>query len=590
MKTIEKDRRRKTFDQKMIILISSALMISSIIIMLIAVSSSLFATVNQSRKLAEEKVRTMIAGTEGDFERYEGIFWTVLLNQDIQNFLRDNDRYTNPDATKHVLDNVRSMWDNMNFVAVIDDDNLQSSVSGKIPYLKNRTLYEKVQEELKKGMRISKKATGKRVMTYNSAFTKEGEYSLTLYQPIYSTSILNKKIGTVCISIDDINLANLMEEKTDDYSGESYFLYGDGTVVASNNKKVIGTGMNMSRMREREGYYWSNGYLNIYKWMDQSNYLYLTKINLYRLCEDNFKGIALMIIVVLFLMVIFQMAAGKSIRKAYQPWLYMAETMDQISKGALDTRLELEEPDLDMERIVNGFNVMMDRILQLMEQMTAEQRQMDQIKLDALQSQIQPHFLYNTLDCIRWQAVMEGNKELAKMIKSLAAYYRICLSKGREIISLGKELEHIRNYMYIQHMRYGEVFTYEILEQEWVEQVEIPKLTLQPLVENSIYHGIKIKEGKTGLVQITVERKENYAIIKVKDNGEGMSDEKIKEMNQSIQHYEETMGYGVRNVNRRIELMFGKEYGLYYESNEEGGVTVTVKIPYENQNTMKPIV
>jgi two-component system sensor histidine kinase YesM len=196
-----------------------------------------------------------------------------------------------------------------------------------------------------------------------------------------------------------------------------------------------------------------------------------------------------------------------------------------------------------------------------------------------LQSQIQPHFLYNTLDCIHWQAKAEGNEEISVLVKALAQYYRLCLSKGKDVIRIEQEMEHVKNYLIIQNIRYDNIIECEINIDDNCRASLIPKITLQPLVENSIYHGIKVKEGKKGVIKITCQKKGDEVIITVEDNGTGMTEEQINEMNQSISQYDKDFGYGIQNVNKRIEILFGREYGLHYEKNNLGGVTVVIHLP-----------
>ena len=170
------------------------------------------------------------------------------------------------------------------------------------------------------------------------------------------------------------------------------------------------------------------------------------------------------------------------------------------------------------------------------------------------------------------------------MVKAMAQYYRVCLSRGKEVIELSEELKHIRSYLIIQNMRYDNIIELEDRIPEEFYQVKIPKMTLQPLIENAIYHGIRVKEGEKGTVILSVRRTEKDVYILVEDSGTGMSQEEIEEMNRSISEYDETFGYGVRNVNRRIELMFGASYGLTFFKNAHGGVTVEIHLPQDAES------
>lgn len=255
--------------------------------------------------------------------------------------------------------------------------------------------------------------------------------------------------------------------------------------------------------------------------------------------------------------------------------------MNDVSLGDLGTRIQVEDMDSDGRKLADGFNIMMDEIDVLMEQVKEEQCQFDKMRFVALQAQIQPHFLYNTLECIHWQALAGGNEEISTMVKALAQYYRICLSEGKEIITLEAELEHIRNYLIIQNMRYGNIITLRENIPEKYASVMIPKLTLQPLVENSIYHGIRVKEGVKGIVEIAIREKEDVICLTVSDNGVGMEKERLAYINQNISNTDRDIGYGITNINKRIELMYGERYGLKFLQNEGGGICVEIWLPKE---------
>ena len=176
------------------------------------------------------------------------------------------------------------------------------------------------------------------------------------------------------------------------------------------------------------------------------------------------------------------------------------------------------------------------------------------------------------------------------MVKAMSQYYRICLSKGKEMIALRQELEHIRSYLVIQNMRYDNIVELEDYIPEELYEVRIPKMTLQPLIENAIYHGIQPKEDGKGKVILKIRKDNADVYLSVCDSGTGMSQKEIDEMNQSVRCYDESFGYGVQNVNRRIELMFGTEYGLRFFRNEHGGVTVEIHLPLEGKTEDKGVI
>lgn len=245
----------------------------------------------------------------------------------------------------------------------------------------------------------------------------------------------------------------------------------------------------------------------------------------------------------------------------------------------MDMQMESDDRD-EIGMLYRGFGSMMKRIRTLINEVYLSKITQKEAELKALQAQINPHFLYNTLDSIIWMAETNDSNIVA-MTEALAKLFRISLNKGNEEISLERELEHVKNYLIIQSMRYADKFTYEISAEPGVERCRTIKLILQPIVENCIYHGIKKKRG-TGKITIRAYRREQNLIIEVSDDGCGMPEEICRKILSDEIESENISGsgIGVKNVNERIQLRFGKKYGLSYSSEEGIGTTVTYVLPY----------
>lgn len=251
--------------------------------------------------------------------------------------------------------------------------------------------------------------------------------------------------------------------------------------------------------------------------------------------------------------------------------------MKKAEKGDFDNRVEIESSN-EIGKLSRTFNLMIGKIKDLMNQIVEEQEMKRISELKALQAQIQPHFLYNTLDSIIWMAETGKMDEVVEMTSALSKLLRSSISKGEELIPIAVELEHIHNYLTIQNIRYRNKFTYSIDVDPSIHECKILKIILQPLVENAIYHGIKHMAGVSH-IQITGRRYEGYIEIQVSDDGIGMNDEQLRYLISRINMTEGVKGVGIHNVNHRIKLYFGRSYGLTFESELEEGTTVTVRIP-----------
>ncbi len=266
-----------------------------------------------------------------------------------------------------------------------------------------------------------------------------------------------------------------------------------------------------------------------------------------------------------------------SVQKPIKELRHAAQT---IAKGDFSPVIDSSGYDVELYVLAQSFNHMTREIQHLLEQTKREQQDLRAYELKLYQAQINPHFLYNTLDTI--MALVESNmpKDAVKMIMYLSDFFRTTLSAGRDQVT-GRDVQrHITSYLEIQHIRYQDILSYSIDFDEEILSYPMLKLTLQPLIENALYHGIKLKRGK-GTITVTGRRKGDLLVFQVADDGIGMTEEQLQALRQSIEHPTDTKStsFGLYNVQQRIRLNYGPGYGLSFESTLGVGTIATVIIP-----------
>ncbi|MDQ0229867.1 sensor histidine kinase [Metabacillus malikii] len=284
--------------------------------------------------------------------------------------------------------------------------------------------------------------------------------------------------------------------------------------------------------------------------------------------------IILMIVSAIFLASI----VGKYISKPFEK---MANQMRSINEKSLSFYDETSGPE-EMKILHNGFKELLTKSQNLMDQIRLEQEEKRQLEFAIMHAQINPHFLYNTLYSIKGLCDMGLNKDASQMVIALSSFFRIGISKGREIIPIKDEIEHIKHYLFIQEMRYGDDFSYEVDVEQDILACNIIKLSLQPIIENAIYHGVKQKRG-LGKITIKGYECEGDIYLEVADNGNGIEKNKlaeiVKELDVSFQEKKSFIGIGLKSVHERIKIHFGKQYGLTIMSEPGQGTVVRITIP-----------
>lgn len=571
---------RWKFDRKMQALIILSITFTTLIVLVISTISSVTSLKSKSIELLQDKNAALAENYQNMLEEYKAMSIALDIDQSVQRYLRCQDKQNVEYAqsvveANNVLSSSLNMSADLNFIAVISYQMEDYLYRGKMAM--SATDFQQAYEQDFRHSKSGQNSTLK--IGFSNAYFKGKQYTVNVYFPIYNLERVMEERGLLCMNYSNPVLNQIINEE--ECGQRTKVVDTEGGIVAAGNVEEIGTTVDyIDSLIKEQGIFKQRGRIYIYQKVHGWNFYIVSSIASMELYRPSIHTISLMIWILLILIFVSYMVVKRVIRRVYHPLDNVVRKMDDVASGSLSVRIDEGIMGEDFVKLATGFNSMMEEILMLMEQVKQEQHQIEQIRFNSLQSQIQPHFLYNTLDCIHWQAVSDGNQEISTLVKALARYYRICLSKGRDVISLEMEMEHVRNYLIIQNMRYDHIIGSDIRLNEECRDAMIPKLTLQPLVENSIYHGIKVRDGKEGSVSLTAKKKGDIVEIILDDTGTGMTQRQIDEMNQHLSEYDESFGYGVRNVNKRIELLYGAEYGLHYLRNLSGGVTVEIRIPY----------
>lgn len=565
-------------EKKIRVVVSLAISGTSILVLFIILMTEMFLIMNQSSDTIKGQMEATASNYNDTLEQYKSFAIALVINEDVQGYC--SGKAGSGDLTEGLnneLWNMLNIQNNLNFTAIVRDEEKGYIYRGRTS-MTDAQFEQAYSVDLKDSIPVKGGAAMR--VSFGNRYHRAGRYTLTLYYPVYSTTNMVNELGMLVMNIDDAFMGGMLRQDASSEEPGMLLTDGEGRIISAREEDEIGEYVTFAdRLNGDSGRFWSLGKLVQYQRIGKWNYYLVNEITLTELLKGSFSVIGLLLIFICLITMAAIWIISRLIRQFYRPINKVVTTMGAVEEGRLDVRIDSAGMEPDSRRLAEGFNSMMDEINVLMEQVKEEQHQIEQIRFNALQAQIKPHFLYNALECIHWQAVADGNRKISVLVKALAQYYRICLSKGKEVIELKRELEHVKAYMTIQQMRYGDIISMDLDVPEEFLEIEIPKMTLQPLVENSIYHGIRVKEGKKGKVEISVKQNGNEAEIYVSDSGTGMSGKAIEEMNRLVSVHDDSFGYGVRNVNKRIELMFGVPYGLRFIENETGGVTVRIRLP-----------
>lgn len=398
----------------------------------------------------------------------------------------------------------------------------------------------------------------------------------------------HKSIGVIMIDVSLEEFKKLYRDIEED-TGSFFFLMNDeGKIILSPVNNIVYR-VNSTWFSEKEGIIVSNilgkKYKFVYNKFRDENLLI---VGAYDMEKENVILIHILEISLIMALSAFFIAMIWSVyfvSALTTPLLTLSELMKQASEGNFDVRFN-EECDGDIQVLGKSFNKMASKLKDFLEMIYTEQKEKREAELQVMQEQIKPHFLYNTLDMMSWMARKHEALDIVNVIARLSDFFRISLSKGKEQIPLGEELKMVSSYLDIQSLRYQDLFVYDIDCPKYLESRYILRMSLQPLVENCLYHGIKEADNEESLLQIVIREIDGGISIMIKDNGKGMDDTVMEKLNFCLQNNNWdgwNGGFGVKNVGNRIWHSFKKGSGLYYSKDEEGFTVANLRILYPDE-------
>lgn len=332
---------------------------------------------------------------------------------------------------------------------------------------------------------------------------------------------------------------------------------------------------------QEKGFGTAYGFVTAYQQLNANNWILV-----FTMPEANYYQLLIMVVVISILItggliIIGIYVSYRVAGSITKPILSLKEDVEKVQEGDFEIVVSCESED-EIGALGEQFNEMVIEIRNLMERIQTEHERQRHYELLLLQAQINPHFLYNTLDSLMWLIRMNNLADAGKMLEALTRFFKTGLNKGREIVAIKHEVSNVESYLTIQLMRYKKKLSFSIYLEDEIRDLAIPKLILQPLVENAIYHGIKGKE-QGGSILVDCRKKDDMIVLVVKDDGLGMDEERKLQIQRYLTEgiVEDTETYGLTNVNERLKIFFGNHYKMKLESREGSGTSVSIEIREE---------
>ena len=414
----------------------------------------------------------------------------------------------------------------------------------------------------------------------------ERPWVITLSRGIRDRSGSGEKEGVFFIDLNYSAISGLCDQSTVGTKGYAFILDAKGNIVYHPQQQQLYNELqteNISLIMDTDedtvltgtG---NDGKLYSISRSEKTGWTVVDCTNVKELLSKSRQAQSVYVLTAIILVIVALLFSRFMARSITLPIQKLRDSMKKVQEGDFSVSDVVVDSKNEIGSLTKSFDVMTHRIHELMEQNVHEQEEKRRSELKALQSQINPHFLYNTLDSIIWMAEGKKNEEVVLMTASLARLLRQSISNEDEVVPIANEVEYARGYLTIQKMRYKDKLEFQIEVDPSILHIPLIKLVLQPIIENAIYHGLKYKESK-GLLIIKGFPKDGNAVLQVIDDGVGMDEETLAHIYDRHKVNYHSNGVGVYNVQKRLKLYYGEDYGITYESAPGEGTTATITIP-----------
>lgn len=570
------------------------ILLSYLLIIIFTVTVSTLLTYKKSSEIIE---RQTIDSTRQSFEQasnfisyklnnVKDVSSMLFMNKEIQNILSKNpESYTLKDQIDDfnkltdILLSMQNSREIYNIRLYVSNDYIYSKSGNKILSEKEISGEEWYVIALNNNGSISWRST----YEYDFKDMREKQNLISIVRTINSEGFHGKHLGVISIDILEKSIYEIVKQVGLTTSGQVFLVDDEGKVISSNGKTPLGTDIAKEKYYSeiqhiKEGYrkFDLNNEASIvyHKHIENTNWRLVSIIPVKEMLKDTNQISTYMIIVVMLITLVAAIVAYYISGGITNRIRQLIKNMRKIEQENWDVNIVVDSTD-EIGDLQNNFNHMIDNMRILIEEKYEAEINKKSAELRALQAQINPHFLYNILDMICWMALKYGAEDIVYIVSSLAKFFRLSLSDGKDIVPIEDEINHVKMYLDIQMKRFPDGVEGIIDVSEDILKYSTVKLILQPIVENAIIHGIQESDDKKGYVKIIGKREGDLIVFTIEDNGKGMDEATIN----TLVSDKNDLGYGVKNVNERIKLYFSKEFGLIYHSEINKGTVVTITFP-----------